>query len=187
GELGRYAFVTADPFRWLRARGRQVWLDGTVRQVDPFAVVADQLSRFRTETVAGLPPFQGGAAGLFGYDLRHHLERLPRFRCDEFQVPDLALGLYDWVIAFDHAQGCAWLMATGLPEPDRPRQRQRAARRLRAVRCWLARPPQRTASSANGAPIALAASHPIGHPAGMLSSFHPQPHPPPTPPPPPYR
>jgi anthranilate/para-aminobenzoate synthase component I len=53
----------------------------------------------RLPTLPGLPPFQGGAAGLFGYDLCHHIERLPRPHFDEFQTPDLAVGLYDWVLA----------------------------------------------------------------------------------------
>ncbi len=70
----------------------------------------------------GLPPFQGGAAGLFGYDLCHHIERLPRPRRDEFQTPDLAVGFYDWVVAFDHAERRAWIVSTGLPESDAGRR-----------------------------------------------------------------
>src|SRR5437773_9937084 len=85
--LGRYSFVTADPFEWLQSR----------RETDPFALLSDRLSRYRLEAIPGLPPFQGGAAGLFGYDLCHHLERLPRPRRGEFESPDLALGLSDWV------------------------------------------------------------------------------------------
>jgi para-aminobenzoate synthetase component 1 len=128
--LGRYSFVTADPFDWLCVhRG----------QVDPFAVLGERLKQWHSETVVGLPPFQGGAAGLFGYDLCHHIERLPRPSCDEFQTPDLAVGFYDWVVAFDHGQRRAWIISTGLPEtePPRRRRRQRALRRLRAVRSWL--------------------------------------------------
>src|ERR671930_1276518 len=133
--LGRYSFVTADPFAWLSARGRRVWLNGAeTGATDPLHVLAGQLARWRTEPVAGLPPFQGGAAGLFGYDLCHHLERLPRPRYDEFAVPDLAVGFYDWVIAFDHERQRAWLLSTGLPETNPPRRRDRAGQRLQAVR-----------------------------------------------------
>ena len=49
------------------------------------------------------------------------------------RVPDLAVGIYDCVVAFDHVQGRAWLMSTGFPETDRQRRRQRAARRLREL------------------------------------------------------
>lgn len=130
-ELGRYSFVAADPFAWLETRGPAD---------NPFPRLADWLARFQIETVPGLPPFQGGAAGLFGYDLCHHLERLPRPRYDEFQVPDLAVGLYDWVLAFDHAANRAWLLSTGLPERDGRRRRSRADRRAAAVRSALTHP-----------------------------------------------
>src|SRR5262245_13694050 len=83
--LGRYSFLTADPFEWIGSRGGCVWVSGIggltrpVRRepADPFAVLAERLACFRAEPLPGLPPFQGGAAGLFGYDLCHHVERLP--------------------------------------------------------------------------------------------------------------
>jgi para-aminobenzoate synthetase component 1 len=136
--LGRYSFVTADPFAWLTSRGRRVWWNGTaLDDADPWRVLAEQTSAWRAETVRGLPPFQGGAAGLFGYDLCHHLERLPRPGHDEFAVPDLAVGFYDWVIGWDHLQRRAWLVSTGLPEVAPARQRRRAERRLQAARRHL--------------------------------------------------
>lgn len=136
--LGRYSFVAADPFHWLRARGRILVEAGAEpRWADPFAALREHLSRWRVETIAELPPFQGGAAGLFGYDLCHHIERLPRPRHDEFETPDLAVGFYDWVIGFDHLQRRAWIVSTGLPETEPDRRRQRAFLRLKAVRHWL--------------------------------------------------
>jgi para-aminobenzoate synthetase component 1 len=137
--FGRYSFVTADPFDWLQSRGSDD---------DPFPRLAERLARWRAEPVAGLPPFQGGAAGLFGYDLCHHIERLPRPRYDEFALPDLAVGFYDWVVAFDHGSRRAWLVSTGLPEADPWRRRLRAARRLRAVRHQFQTDPARGPSGA---------------------------------------
>lgn len=133
--LGRYSFITADPFQWIRARANRVVSSGRkLRPADPFAVLTESLARFPIEPHPDLPPFQGGAAGLFGYDLCHHIERLPRPRFDEFQTPDLAVGLYDWVIAFDHRADRAWIFSTGLPETDRQRRRKRARARLGQVR-----------------------------------------------------
>jgi para-aminobenzoate synthetase component 1 len=138
--LGRYSFVTADPFSWLCVRrGQIVGGDEQHRSIDPFVVLGERLQQWHSETIVGLPPFQGGAAGLFGYDLCHYIERLPRPRCDEFQAPDLAVGFYDWVVAFDHGQRRAWIISTGLPETDPARRQQRALRRLRIVRAWLSR------------------------------------------------
>jgi para-aminobenzoate synthetase component 1 len=137
--LGRHSFVMADPFSRLTTRhGLIMEDDRKPRMGDPFAFLCDRLRPWRAETIPGLPPFQGGAAGLFGYDLCHHIERLPRPRYDEFATPDMAIGFYDWVIAFDHAQRRAWLISTGLPEPEAPRRGQRSWARLQFVKRQLA-------------------------------------------------
>jgi para-aminobenzoate synthetase component 1 len=143
--FARYSFVTADPFDWLSSRGRSD---------NPFPRLAEWLNRYRAENVPGLPPFQGGAAGLFGYDLCHHIERLLRPRFDEFALPDLALGLYDWVLAFDHRANRTWLISTGLPETRAWRRRDRAAERLRGVRRLLEGRPA-AALSDTGPPLPL--------------------------------
>jgi para-aminobenzoate synthetase component 1 len=77
-----------------------------------------------------LPPFQGGWAGVFGYELARSLESVPAAAVDEFQLPALAVGLYDVVVAFDHQQQSAWLISQGLPETDAQSRRDRAAARL---------------------------------------------------------
>jgi para-aminobenzoate synthetase component 1 len=137
-ELGHYSYVTADPFAW-------VWPpSGLVNNVpivlppaDPFDCLADALARYRAAAVPGLPPFQGGAAGLFAYDLCHYLERLPRPRYNDFAVSDMAVGLYDWVISFDHERHRAYLVSTGFPEADWRRRRRRAHQRRDQVRRLL--------------------------------------------------
>jgi len=138
--LGRYSYVAADPFAvlWSR-RGLLRWhgadapiaLRGEKRAaVDPFRLLGQVLDEWRCDPVGGLPPFQGGAAGFFGYGLCHHIERLPRPLVDEFKLPDLVIGFYDWVVAFDHFEERGWLISTGLPERDPRRRRKRAGQRL---------------------------------------------------------
>jgi para-aminobenzoate synthetase component 1 len=68
------------------------------------------------------------------YDLNRAWERLRLPRCDEFQLPALAVGVYDWVLAWDHAQGRAWIISQGFPETEPARRTARAAQRLREVR-----------------------------------------------------
>ena len=126
--LGRYSFVAADPFGYV-----ELPADGS----DGLGELARRLAGTSAKTVAGLPPFQGGAAGLFGYELGRSLERLPRPALDEFQVPALAVGLYDVVVAFDHLQDRAWIISQGLPEIDPARRARRAAERLELARDWL--------------------------------------------------
>ena len=130
--LGRFSFVTADPFEVI-----QVAADGS----DAIGELQRRMGSFCTQRVAGLPPFQGGAAGLFGYELARSLERLPTPRWDEFNVPALAVGLYDVVIAFDHRTNEAWIISQGFPETDPDRRRRRADARLNEFREWLSAAP----------------------------------------------
>src|SRR5213076_2523481 len=82
-------------------------------------------------------PFQGGAAGYVGYDWGAQLERMPRPRYDDLAIPYAMLGLYDWVIAWDHQTEQAWVISTGIPEQGKARE-QRASRRLEFVKQRLA-------------------------------------------------
>jgi para-aminobenzoate synthetase component 1 len=129
-ERGRYSFVTADPVEWVVDSTRDP------KFPDPFAELARRLAEFPMPTARGLPPFQGGLAGLFGYGLQHAVERIPRPRFDEFGVPDLAVGMYDWVVAWDHAADRAWVISTGFPAAGR-KHWDRAARRLASVRAMV--------------------------------------------------
>ncbi|HKD36790.1 MAG TPA: aminodeoxychorismate synthase component I [Pirellulales bacterium] len=134
-QLGRYSFLTADPFEFVTL---PVLTEcGTRNGGDAFVLLRDRLSRYAAASLAELPPFQGGAAGLFSYDLAHDLERLPRPRFDEFQAPAMAVGLYDVVVAFDHSSGRAWIISQGFPEVEPTRRRRRAVERLEQFARYL--------------------------------------------------
>jgi para-aminobenzoate synthetase component I len=126
--LGRYSFVMADPVVVLRTRGDAHALS-TVRAL---------LAPHRADPVAGLPPFQGGAAGYIGYDWGLTLERLPAPRFDDLGLDDVVIGLYDWVLAWDHAERRAWLISTGMPDTGEARA-TRAAARAAEVKARLSR------------------------------------------------
>ncbi len=140
-QVGRHTFLTADPATVVRSKGALTQqLDAgrwTRIAADPVAHVGALLEPFAAEPVAGIPPFQGGAAGYVGYDWGAQLERVPRTRYDDLAIPDAMLGLYDWVIAWDHQTEQAWVISTGIPEQG-PARRERAARRLAFVKERLA-------------------------------------------------
>lgn len=83
--------------------------DGSLRpgQADAFAQLDAALERRwpgRSRTAAAprdaaLPPFCGGAAGWFGYDLGRQLERLPATIRPDADLPDLSCGIYPCVLA----------------------------------------------------------------------------------------
>ena len=167
--VGRYSFLTADPFDWLTA---------TVEQGDMLAQLDERLKRFRTTTCPDLPPFQGGAAGLFGYDLSRSLERIAPVQFDEFGVPALAIGLYDVVLAIDHREHRAWLISQGFPETDPARRRKRAESRIEQFRARLSGPANSTLESVMSRPkratlsqADMAPSFPVPGPDGLLSNF----------------
>ena len=101
--LGRYSYLTADPARF--------WATRPSDPGDALLEAADYLTAHRAAPIPGLPPFQCGVAGFLGYEFGRRLERLPAPRVDDLGVPDAWLGAYEWVIAWDHVQGRAWLIA----------------------------------------------------------------------------
>ncbi|MFN2433604.1 MAG: aminodeoxychorismate synthase component I [Gemmatimonadota bacterium] len=139
GELGRWSYLGADPFLRLRSRGRRLlWSNparGWEEEGDPFAALERELALRRTmpEDAAHLPPFRGGAMGYLGYDLLHHLERVPGPRFQAPSLPELDLGFHDWVLAWDHHSGRTWGISTGLPEVEPAARSRRAGERLGAV------------------------------------------------------
>ena len=160
--LERFSFLTADPVSLIRSKGRNTEVrhgEGGWSSTpdDALSVARSLLPHPPLSLVPGIPPFQGGIAGYIGYDWGAVLERLPVARYDDLAVPDVILGLYDWVIAWDHRRGTAWLISTGLPEEGIGRE-HRARQRMKLVRERLvsgARAGRRTVGSAKRVPDSL--------------------------------
>ena len=135
----QYSFLAADPVLIVRSKGATTEVrrreDAAWSRVsgDALSMARSYLPRDLAEPVSGLPPFQGGLAGYIGYDWGAMLERLPVPRYDDLAIPDLVLGLYDWVIAWDHRIGTAWLISTGLPDTGAARE-GRARERMDVAR-----------------------------------------------------
>jgi para-aminobenzoate synthetase component 1 len=179
--LARFSFLAAEPIDWVElsideraaSRGHE-----SPRALDRLRSL---LGGFSTQTVDGLPPFQGGLAGLFSYDLLHAFERVPRPRYDEFHVPVLAVGLYDVVLAIDQLDRRAWIISQGWPERDVHARHRRAAERLQQFkRCFEtsstvvgqdnSRAPQRTTD--NGQRTILAPQFPTHDGTPLTSNFN---------------
>ncbi|MEJ7716712.1 MAG: chorismate-binding protein [Thermoleophilaceae bacterium] len=104
--FGRWSFLGVQPRALIRLDDGVFTVDGERRELDggdPYAAVAAQLERYRAAPLEGLPPFAGGAVGLFGYDLVRHAEpTVGQPNPDDVGIPDLALMVSDLLIAFDH-------------------------------------------------------------------------------------
>ena len=126
-ELGRYSFLTADPYD-------TICIDRVACGDEPLARLREISRRFRAERIPDLPPFQGGVAGVLSYELGHAWEEWPFARHDEFRFPALAVGVYDWVLTWDHLRERAWIVSHGFPANEANERRTRAEERLRWVR-----------------------------------------------------
>jgi len=186
-ELGRYSFLAADPIQWLQVPadgsnglGRLSQLLDELRAelpADPLGTALPSALDASRDLLAAAVPFRGGVAGLFSYDLARSLERVPRPRFEEFDVPALAIGCYDVVLAFDHAHERAWLFSNGWPATDLAARHSRARQRLDEFTQLLAGPPVdmqvAPANSREGtlARDELAPQYSVGSIEGLMSNF----------------
>lgn len=120
----RYSFVACHPIETIESKNGLItvtnWEQQTTFNGDPFALIKERMESWvnETEHVHGLPPFQGGAAGFFGYDLGRCLETLPEKAKDNPNMPDMAIGIYDQVLAHDHIQDKTWLITHARTESE---------------------------------------------------------------------
>ncbi|MHA1539717.1 MAG: aminodeoxychorismate synthase component I [Alphaproteobacteria bacterium] len=142
-----YSFAMFDPFLEMLSRNGAVTLnfkDGKTEEIDgdPFEVLQELMKNFsleREDDIKGLPPFQTGVAGYFGYELHQHLEDIPIPPENGLGLPDLALGFYDVVIAVNHHTGQSWIISSGFPEKQDHLRVKRAQQRAEEVQKTLAK------------------------------------------------
>src|SRR5215213_8094525 len=68
--FGRWSFLGVQPRTVIRLDDGVLTVGGEPRAFDdPYAAVAQELERYKPAQFDDLPPFAGGAVGLFGYDL----------------------------------------------------------------------------------------------------------------------
>src|SRR5437763_5323931 len=110
GRVGRYSFIGFRPLKVLR------WSLGDPG--DPYRLAADELARFRPAPLPELPPFSGGAVGVFAYDLVRTVEPLGAPPPDTLGIPDLALMLTDALVVFDHLKHTVTVLANAYADED---------------------------------------------------------------------
>ena len=110
---GRYSIIGLPCRTLVRVYDQQVTVetDGLVvesHQVDdPLAWIEAFQQRYRAADLEGLPRFNGGLVGYFGYDIIRYIE--PRLgRCpnpDLLNTPDILLMVSDELVVFDNLSG----------------------------------------------------------------------------------
>src|SRR5436305_2654483 len=132
GRVGRYSFIGFRPHTMLR------WSLGDPG--DPYQLAAEELARSRPAQIPGLPPFSGGAVGVFAYDLVRTVEPLGEPNPDPIGIPDLALMLTDVLVCFDHLKHTITVLANVHTGEDLAVSYANAAETIADVRRRLAGP-----------------------------------------------
>jgi para-aminobenzoate synthetase component 1 len=148
--LGRYSFVTADP---IHSIVEPACPEDPAAEAQRFgaavAAVRGILADLACPTIPGLPPFQGGNAGLLSYECGLAALGVPPPAARPAGVPLLSLHAFDVVFAYDHDLARGWFISQGVPATGPGARRDRATCRLATI--LAAREPAR-ADSARGMP-----------------------------------
>jgi anthranilate synthase component 1 len=117
--FGRWSFLGMQPRSVIRLQDGVLTVGGEQREFeDPYAAVAEELERYRVAPLPDLPPFSGGAVGMFGYDLVRWFEpSVGEPNPDDVGLPELALMVSDVLLAFDHLKHEVTVLANVFADP----------------------------------------------------------------------
>ena len=143
---GRYSIIGLPARTLLKVHGHQITVerDGEVLErcesEDPLAFVEEFQRRYRVPELPGLPRFNGGLVGYFGYDCVRYIE--PRLAEsapeDTLGNPDILLMVSDELVVFDNLAGAVIFIVHA--DPSNENAYQSAQRRLDSLVEKLAQP-----------------------------------------------
>ncbi|MBJ8734352.1 aminodeoxychorismate synthase component 1 [Citrobacter amalonaticus] len=112
----RFDIVVADPLCTVKTHGETTQIRDAqgcrLTHDDPLAVLQSTLTALNLQPPVNADlPFQGGALGLFGYDLGRRFESLPSHARQDIALADMAIGLYDWALIVDHQRQTVSLLS----------------------------------------------------------------------------
>ncbi len=133
----RYSYIAALPVETIELQGGRVTITNANQQTrmqgDLIEILRARMDAWRIspDTLPGLPPFQGGLAGVMGY------EALSDISAEA--MPDAIFGIYDQVIAFDHQQHKAWIITHADSKDSAVLKRQNLLRMIDSGQGFIAR------------------------------------------------
>lgn len=155
---GRYSIIGLPAREVVRITGTRIVLEGdgdrqAFQHDDPIAWIEEYRQRYRTPDVPGLPRFNGGLVGYFGYDsVRYFEPRLgPAPGEDVLGVPDILLMRSEEVVVFDNLRGSLFLVVH--VDPTEQGALERAETRLDQLQSKLREPLPEPEDHVYGAPV----------------------------------
>ncbi|WP_273818109.1 aminodeoxychorismate synthase component 1 [Providencia rettgeri] len=104
----RFDIIVADPIATLTTYQLKTTITeqnhaSLVSESDPFKLLQGLLDKYQPKRQEETEcPFNGGALGLWSYDLGRRIEKLPEISTAELQFLDMAVGIYLWALIVDH-------------------------------------------------------------------------------------
>lgn len=103
----RYSFLGTRPQRIFKARGHEIEIidHGKSRKLTheaPLKVLEELLKGYQPVTVAGVPPFFGGALGYVSYDAVEQLHEVASEKKDPLGMPEIFFLFVQTLVAFDN-------------------------------------------------------------------------------------
>jgi anthranilate synthase component 1 len=135
-QIGRYSFISQNPYRLLIAEADKTIVKdhshNHIIEKDIFEVLKEELEKYQTLTIDGIPQFFCGTVGFIGYEMIRCIEKLPEPKKDVVQAEDAIMAFYDSLITFDHLRNEVILIANTFidEDSDLPRLYQDAQNRL---------------------------------------------------------
>lgn len=123
---GRYSIIGLPCSQILKINGKlaTIEIDGKIVETheceDPLAFVESYQERFKVPEIDGLPRFNGGLVGYFGYDTVRYIEPKLSDTCpdDPLGTPDILLMVSDQLVVFDNLSGKLILIHHADPTVD---------------------------------------------------------------------
>ena len=143
---GRYSIIGLPARTVLRVHDHSVSISVDDVEVerhaceDPLAFVEQFKARYRVPALPGLPRFNGGLVGYFGYDCVRYVEKRLA-KCpnpDPLGTPDILLMVSDAVVVFDNLAGKMHLIV--LADPSEADAYEQGQARLQALLEQLRQP-----------------------------------------------
>ena len=143
---GRYSMIGLPCSTRLTVRDHEVTIeagDTILEQTqvdDPLAFVEQYQARFKVPEVEGLPRFNGGLVGFFGYDIVRYIEKRlnKEQKPDPIGTPDIMLMVSDDIVVFDNLRGSLFIITH--VDPTAEGTFQQAQERLDDIAAKLKQP-----------------------------------------------
>lgn len=116
--LGRYSVVLSNPYLVFKSKNNIVEIiENGVSNIfhgNPLGHLRELLHKYRTDAKSHLPCANGCCAGFFSYDLCRIIEKVPSLAKEEYDIPDIMQGFYNFAVIMDHQEGEVYVSAASV-------------------------------------------------------------------------